>query len=92
VKQGGGTLTTTASSLDLSGDVVLYATELSGDLVLAGVPVPVTITPDSPLSVVLQFLGDIGASQALSLQMNHVATQQPYTAANGMSASTLQID
>ncbi len=91
VTQGGGTLTTTASSLDLNGDVALYATELSGDLVLAGVPVPISLTPDSPVSVFLQFLGDIGASQALTLQMTNVTTQQPYTSANGMATSDLHI-
>jgi hypothetical protein len=91
VSQGGGTMTTTATTLDLTGNVVLYATELSGDLVLAGIPVPVTITPSSPTSVLLQFLSDIGVSQAITLQMTNVTTLQPFTSANAMSTSDLQI-
>jgi hypothetical protein len=91
VSQASATITTTAAALRLTGHVVLYATELSGDLVLAGVAVPVTLTPNSPVSAVLQFLGDVGASQGVPLQMKNVTTMQPYTSADGMSAAALRI-
>jgi hypothetical protein len=91
VSQGGGTITTTASSLDLTGDVVLYATELSGDLF----GIPLTITPGTPIADILQVLGEAGLSQSLTqvvpLDMTNVTTLQPFTSANGMSTSDLQI-
>jgi hypothetical protein len=91
VSQGSGTMTTTADSLDLSGNVVLYATELSGDLL----GIPLTITPNTPIADILQVLGQAGLSQTLTqvvpLQMTNVTTLQPFTSANGMSTSDLQI-
>jgi hypothetical protein len=87
VTQGGATMTTTASSLDFSGHVVLYATQLSGDLL----GIPLTITPNTPLATILQLLGQAGASQLLPLTMTNVTTLQPYTAADGMTASALHI-
>jgi hypothetical protein len=91
VSQGGGTMTTTADALDLTGNVVLYATELSGDLF----GIPLTITPNTPIADILQVLGQAGLSQTLTqvvpLQMTNVMTLQPFTSANGMSTSDLQI-
>ena len=91
VSQGGGTIITTANSLDLTGDVVLYATELSGDLF----GIPLTITPGTPIADILQVLGEAGLSQSLTqvvpLDMTNVTTLQPFTSANGMSTSDLQI-
>jgi len=87
VTQGGATMTTTASALDLNGHVVLYATQLSGDLL----GIPLTITPNTPLATILQLLGKAGVSQLLPLTMTNVTTLQPFTSANGMTASALQI-
>jgi hypothetical protein len=91
VSQGGGTMTTTAGSLDLTGDVVLYATELSGDLF----GIPLTITPSTPIADILRVLSEAGLTQTLTqvvpLEMTNVTTLQPFTSANGMSTSDLQI-
>jgi hypothetical protein len=91
VSQGGATMTTTASSLDFSGNVTLYATELSGDLL----GIPTTLTPGNALSTILQLLGQLGLTQSLTqaipLTMTNVTTLQPYTAADGLTASGLQI-
>src|SRR5215469_638316 len=91
VSQGGGTMTTTASSLDFSGNVVLYATQLSGDLL----GIPTTLTPGNALTTILQLLTQLGltqgVTQAIPLQMTNVTTLQPFTSADGMTASALQI-
>jgi hypothetical protein len=91
ISQGGGTQTTTATSLDLTGNVVLYTTELSGDLL----GIPLTITPSTPIADILQVLGKAGLSQTLTqvvpLPMTNVTTLQPYTSANDMDVSALDI-
>jgi Family of unknown function (DUF6114) len=91
VSQGGATQTTTATSLDLTGNVVLYTTELSGDLL----GFPLTITPSTPIADILQVLGEAGFTQTLTqvvpLPMTNVTTLQPYTSANGMAVSALDI-
>jgi hypothetical protein len=91
VSQGGGTMTTTAASLDFSGNVLLYATQLSGDLL----GVPTTLTPGNAQATILQLLTQLGltqgATQVIPLQMTNVTTQQPYTSADSMTASALQI-
>jgi len=91
VSQGGGTMTTTASSLDFSGNVVLYATQLSGDLL----GIPTTLTPGNALATILQLLTQLGltpgVTQVIPLQMTNVTAQQPYTSADSMKASALQI-
>jgi len=91
VSQGGGTMTTTASSLDFSGNVVLYATQLSGDLL----GIPTTLTPANALATILQLLTQLGLTQGVTqvipLQMTNVTAQQPYTSADSMKASALQI-
>jgi hypothetical protein len=87
VSQGGATLTTTASALDLTGHVILYATQLSGDLL----GVPLTITPGSPLSDILRVAGQLGVTQGIQLQLTNVTTLQVFTAATAMRASALHI-
>ena len=91
VSQGGGTMTTTASSLNFNGNVVLYATQLSGDLL----GVPTTLTPGNALATILQLFAQLGLTQGVTqvipLQMTNVTTLQPYTSADGMTASALQI-
>lgn len=85
VSQGGAALTTHAPQLDLRGKVVLYATKLSGDLL----GVPVTITPQSPLATILQAFAPL--TKSVPVPMTNVVTDQPYTSANSMSVSGLQI-
>jgi hypothetical protein len=91
VIQGGATMTTTASSLDFNGNVVLYATQLSGSLL----GIPTTLTPANALSTILQILGQLGLTQTLTqaipLTMTNVTTLQPFTSADGMTASALHI-
>lgn len=91
VSQGGATQTTTATSLDLNGNVLLYTTQLSGTLL----GFPITITPNTLLATILQWLGEAGLSEVLPLagplQMTNVTTLQPYTSANGMTVSALNI-
>ena len=78
-------ITTTAPSLDLSGSVVLDATQLSGDLL----GVPVTITPHSPLATILRVLSPL--TKGAPLTMTHVVTEQPVTSAGAMSVRGLSI-
>jgi hypothetical protein len=75
VHQNGSVATTTTSLLSFSGDVVLYATKLSGELLGARV----TLTPSSPLPVVAALLRPL--TQGLTVTMTHVVTDQPITMA-----------
>lgn len=91
VSQGGATLTTTADSLDFSGKVLLYATQLSGDIG----PLSVTLTPGNAVATLLQILSQLGLSQSVTqafpLTMTNVTTLQPYASAGSLTASALQI-
>lgn len=71
IHQNGSVATTTTSLLSLRGNVVLYAAKLSGDLLGAHV----TITPSSPLSLVVRLLRPL--TQGLTTTMTHVVTSQP---------------
>lgn len=73
IKQNASTAVTSTSVLSFTGNVVLYATKLSGDLL----GVPVTLTPSSPLSLVLQLLKPL--TEGLTVTMTHVVTNQPLT-------------
>ena len=84
VSEGGVTMTTSASMLHYDGNVVLYATELSGNLLGS----PITITPSTPLATIQQALGQANASP---LQMTNMTTRQPYTSATALIADSLQI-
>jgi hypothetical protein len=84
VREGGVTSSASGSSMQFTGNVVLYATKLSGDL--AGVPV--TLTPSSPLSLVLQLLGSV--TQRVELQLTHVTTDQPYISTDALQIGALQ--
>jgi Family of unknown function (DUF6114) len=83
--QGGAAITTTAPSMSLSGSVLLYATQLSGDL--AGVPI--TVTPSTPLATVLQILAPLTVK--VPITMTNVVTDQPYSSGNSMQVSGLKI-
>jgi hypothetical protein len=87
VSEAGTTMTTTASLLHYDGNVVLYATQLSGELL----GTPITITASTPLATVLQWLAQAGVSQGLPLQLTNVTTLQPYASANVLAADSLQI-
>jgi len=87
VSEGGITMTTSASMLHYVGNVVLYATELSGSLL----GTPITITPSTPLATILQSLGQADASQPLPLQVTNMTTRQLYTSASALTADSLQI-
>lgn len=80
VSQGGTSGATTGSSMQFTGNVVLYATQLSGDLG----PVPVTLTPGSPLATILQLLNSV--TPLVPLKLTNVTTEQPY-----ISSASLQI-
>jgi hypothetical protein len=87
VSEGGVTMTTSASMLHYVGNVVLYATELSGSLL----GTPITITPSTPLATILQSLGQADATQPLPLQVTNMTTRQLYTSASALTADSLQI-
>ena len=80
VLDNGVTASAAGASMQFTGNVVLYATKLSGDLAGA----PITLTPNSPLALVLQLLGSV--TQRVQLRLTNVATNQPY-----ISADTLMI-
>jgi hypothetical protein len=86
VTQGRGSAVTSGSSMQFTGNVVLYATQLSGDL--SGVPV--TLTPGSPLATVLQLLNSV--TPAVPLKLTNVSTQQPYISANSLQIPGLQVN
>jgi hypothetical protein len=75
IAQNASTAVTSTSLLSFSGHVVLYATKLSGDLL----GVPVTLTPDSPLPLVLRLLRPL--TQGLTMTMTNVVMDQPLATA-----------
>jgi hypothetical protein len=83
VREKGGTSSAAGASMQFTGNVVLYATKLSGDL--AGVPI--TLTPNSPLPLVLQLLGSV--TQRVQLQLTNVTTNQPYISTDTLIISAL---
>jgi hypothetical protein len=85
VTGGGETTVTQSSSLAFSGGVTLYATELSGSLL----GVPVTLTPDSVVSVLLQVLNTL--TPLVSLTLTNVTTDQPIVMAGALQATALSI-
>jgi hypothetical protein len=85
VIQGARTAVTTATSMHFSGNVVLYATQLSGDLL----GVPVTLTPSSPLSTVLQLLNSV--TPLVPLRLTNVTTTQPYISSDSFQIPGLLI-
>jgi uncharacterized protein DUF6114 len=76
ITERGSTAVTTTSVLSFTGHVVLYATKLSGDLLGA----PLTLTPDSPESLVLRLLKPF--TNHLTVTMTNVVTGHPLTLAD----------
>lgn len=85
VTQGGVSSVTSGSSMQFTGNVVLYATQLSGDLL----GVPVTITPSSPLATILKLLNSV--TPLVPLKLTSVTTNQPYISSNSLQVPGLQI-
>jgi hypothetical protein len=84
VRQGGVGSSTSAASMQFTGNVVLYATKLSGDLLGA----PITLTPDSPLSLVLRVLGPV--TPGVTLTLTNVTTDEPYISTASLQIGSLQ--
>ena len=85
VTQGGVSSVTSGSSMQFTGSVVLYATELSGDLL----GVPVTLTPGSPLATILKLLNSV--TPLVPLKLTNVTTSQPYISSSSLQIPGLQI-
>jgi hypothetical protein len=79
------TTLTTSPTLAFSGDVVLYATRLSGCLG----PLCVTLTPDNAVTVLLRLAS--GVTGALTLTLTKVTTDQPLVTAGALQAGALKI-
>ena len=85
VTQGGVSSVTSGSSMQFTGSVVLYATQLSGDLL----GVPVTLTPGSPLATILQLLNSV--TPLVPLKLTNVTTNQPYISSNSLQIPGLRV-
>ena len=85
VTQGGVSSVTSGSSMQFTGNVVLYATQLSGSLL----GVPVTLTPSSPLATILQLLNSV--TPLVPLKLTSVTTNQPYISSSSLQIPGLQI-
>ena len=85
VTQGGVSSVTSGSSMQFTGSVVLYATQLSGDLL----GVRVTLTPGSPLAAILQLLNSV--TPLIPLKLTNVTTDQPYISSTSLQIPGLQV-
>jgi hypothetical protein len=85
IHQDNSVATTSTSLLSFSGNVVLYATKLSGDLL----GIPITLTTSSPLSLVLQLLRPL--TSGLTVTMTNVITNQPTTTSSASTWSNFLI-
>ena len=85
VTQGGVSSVTSGSSMQFTGHVVLYATQLSGSLL----GIPVTITPSSPLAAILKLLNSV--TPLVPLKLTNVTTDQPYISSNSLQIPGLQV-
>ena len=83
--RAGQTTVTKNSSIDLTGNVVLYASKLSGKLL----GVPVTLTPGNVASVLLQLLKTV--TPAVPVTMTNVTTYQPLVLSDALQANNLVI-
>ncbi len=85
VTQGGHSAVTSGSSMQFTGSVVLYATQLSGDLL----GIPITLTPSSPLATILQLLNSV--TPLVPLKLTNVTTAQPYISSNSLQIPGLSV-
>ena len=80
VSQGGQSAETSGSSMQFSGNVVLYVTKLTGHLL----GIPLTLTPDSPLALFTSLLNGV--------PLTDVTTDQPLISAASLSIPGLQVN
>ncbi len=85
VTQRGVSSVTSGASMQFTGNVVLYATQLSGSLL----GIPVTITPSSPLATILKLLNSV--TPLVPLKLTNVTTNQPYISSNSLQIPGLQV-
>jgi Family of unknown function (DUF6114) len=85
VTQNGQTTVTTNSSLNFSGGVVLYATQLSGSLL----GVPVTLTPGNVVTLLLKLLNSL--TPLVPVTMTSVTTDDFLVASDSLQANDLNI-
>ena len=85
VTQNGQATVTDDSSLDFSGSVVLYATELSGSLL----GIPVTLTPGTVVTVLLTLLNSL--TPLVPVTMTNVTTDDFLVASDSLQANDLDI-
>ncbi|HEX4258407.1 MAG TPA: DUF6114 domain-containing protein [Streptosporangiaceae bacterium] len=85
VAGAGGSLVTAATSASFSGDVVLYATKLTGQL--AGVPL--TLTPGNAESTLLQLLKSL--TPLVPVTLTNVTASQPVVLGNAGAISALSV-
>ncbi|MBV9796327.1 MAG: hypothetical protein JO016_20610 [Actinobacteria bacterium] len=85
VTGNGGTLSTAATSASFSGQVVLYATKLTGKL--AGVPL--TLTPDNAESTLLQLLNSL--TPLVPVTLTDVTADQPVVLGHTGAITSLSI-
>ncbi len=85
VMQTGSLAVTSGSSMHFTGNVVLYAAQLSGDLL----GVPVTLTPSSPLATIVQLLNSV--TPLVPLNLTNVTTDQPFISADSLQIPGLQV-
>jgi hypothetical protein len=85
VTGAGGSLVTTATSASFSGNVVLYATKLTGQL--AGIPL--TLTPGNAESTLLQLLKSL--TPLVPVTMTNVTANQPVVLGNSGAISSLSV-
>jgi Family of unknown function (DUF6114) len=85
VTQNGQVTVTDDSSLDFSGGVVLYATELSGSLL----GIPVTLTPGNAVTVLLKLLNSL--TPLVPVTMTTVPTDDFLVASDSLQANDLSI-
>ena len=85
VTQGGVSSVTSGTSMQFTGNVVLYATQLSGSLL----GVPVTITPSSPVATILKLLNSV--TPLVPLKLTNVTTNQPCISSSSLQIPGLQV-
>ena len=85
VTETGRTLTTKLAAATFSGNVVLYATKLSGNLGA----IPLTLTPGNAVSTLLQLLKTL--TPALPLTLTNVTANQPVLLAGSAAIHGLDV-
>jgi Family of unknown function (DUF6114) len=89
VTQSGVTTRTTSPTFTFSGNVVLYATQLSGCLG----PVCFILTPGSVISELLKLFGSVTGplTGLLPITLTKVATDQPFVTAGSLQSGSLSL-